>query len=149
MGRVRTKTVKKAARVLVEKYYTRLTFDFQTNKKISDEVAIIPSKRLRNKIAGFATHLMKRISRGPVRGISLKLQEEERERRMDVVPDRSALDADTIDVDPDTKDMLKMLGIPDMPNVQVVQQGGPGQFGDRRPPGGGFGGDRGPRPPRT
>ncbi len=54
-GRVRTKTVKKAARVLVEKYYPRLTYDFQTNKKIAEEVAIIPSKRLRNKIAGFAT----------------------------------------------------------------------------------------------
>lgn len=41
--------------MLVEKYYNRLTMDFQTNKKISEEVAIIPSKRLRNKIAGFAT----------------------------------------------------------------------------------------------
>jgi hypothetical protein len=32
-------------------------------------VAIIQSKRLRNKIAGFTTHLMKRIQRGPVRAL--------------------------------------------------------------------------------
>jgi small subunit ribosomal protein S17e len=52
---VRTKTVKKASRVIIERYYSRMTLDFQTNKKIAEEVAIIPSKRLRNKIAGFAT----------------------------------------------------------------------------------------------
>ncbi|KAG5457356.1 MAG: ribosomal S17-domain-containing protein, partial [Olpidium bornovanus] len=37
----------------------RLTLDFQTNKKICDEVAIIASKRVRNKIAGFTTHLVR------------------------------------------------------------------------------------------
>merc|ERR1711909_224441 len=104
-GRVRTKTVKKAA-LIVEKYYAKLTMDFQMNKKIAEEVATIPSKRLRNKIAGFTTHLMKRIQRGPVRGISLKLQEEERERRMDFIPDQSAIDTETIEVDNETKAML-------------------------------------------
>lgn len=75
---------------------------------------------------------MKRISRGPVRGISLKLQEEERERRMDVVPDRSALDADVIDVDPDTKEMLKALNV-NLSHVQVPQATA-GFGGDRRQP---------------
>ncbi|KAF5791802.1 putative ribosomal protein S17e [Helianthus annuus] len=49
------------SRVVIERYYGKMTLDFHTNKKILEEVAIIPSKRLRNKIAGFSTHLMKRI----------------------------------------------------------------------------------------
>ncbi|ORZ00812.1 40S ribosomal protein S17 [Syncephalastrum racemosum] len=121
MGRVRTKTVKKASRVLIEKYYPRLTLDFQTNKRIVDEVAILQSKRLRNKIAGFTTHLMKRISRGPVRGISFKLQEEERERRDNFVPEFSALDTSAIEIDPDTQDLLKSLNFENLPGVQVTQ----------------------------
>merc|ERR1711934_471119 len=119
MGRVRTKTVKRASRQIIEKYYSRLTMDFQTNKKIAEEVAIIPTKKLRNKIAGFTTHLMKRIQRGPVRGISLKLQEEERERRMDFVPDVSALHQDIIEVDADTKDMVRAAGFGHIQKITV------------------------------
>ena len=114
MGRVRTKTVKKSARLVVERFYQKLSQnDFDTNKRICDEVCVVPSKRMRNKIAGFVTHLMRRIeSGGNVRGISLKLQEEERERRLDFVPEESALRTNPgeIKVDKDTQAMLKKLG---------------------------------------
>ncbi|KAI8879328.1 40S ribosomal protein S17-B [Backusella circina FSU 941] len=120
MGRVRTKTVKKASRVVIEKYYPRLTLDFQVNKKILDEVSIIQSKRLRNKIAGFTTHLMKRISRGPVPGISFKLQEEERERRDNFVPEFSALDTSAIEIDPETDELLKALNFDNLAGVTVT-----------------------------
>ncbi|CAD5163986.1 unnamed protein product [Musa acuminata subsp. malaccensis] len=141
MGRVRTKTVKKSSRQVIERYYSQMTLDFHANKKMLEEVAIIPTKRLRNKIAGFSTHLMRRIQRGPVRGISLKLQEEERERRMDFVPDESAIKVDQIVVDKETIDMLATLGMADLPGVEkqpdapagnVTYPSRPGGYGGRR-----------------
>ena len=94
------------------------------------------------QIAGFTTHLMKRIQRGPVRGISFKLQEEERERKDQYVPEVSALDfaqnseSGLLDVDQETKDLLKSLGFDGIPvNVVAVQQQQvaerPRRFGDR------------------
>ena len=84
---------------------------------IRDRVAIVPSKRLRNKIAGFTTHLMRRIQRGPVRGISFKLQEEERERKDQYVPEVSALDSSVapLEIDPDTDAMVRALGFDNLP----------------------------------
>ncbi|VDK57467.1 unnamed protein product [Anisakis simplex] len=149
-GRVRTKTVKKASRVIIEKYYTKLTHDFHTNKRICEEIAVIPSKKMRNRIAGklrlrhnltvsltfrqltvcvyfltsrFITHLMKRIEHGAVRGISIKLQEEERERRDNYMPEISVVDPrelTQIDVDPETKQMVDAMDMV-IPNLNEVK----------------------------
>jgi len=111
--------VKRASRQLIEKYYSRLSFDFHTNKRVCDEVAEVPSKRVRNQISGYVSHLMKRIQRGPVRGISLKLQEEERERRMDFIPEKSFVEVDSIDVDQSTADLVNSLNVTGL-NLNVV-----------------------------
>lgn len=114
MGRVRTKTVKRASKSLIEKYYPRLTVDFETNKRLLDSVAYVPSKRLRNKVAGYTSHLMRRIAKGPVNGVSFALQEEERERRDQYVPDMSALDViieEGLVIDSQTNELLESLGL--------------------------------------
>jgi small subunit ribosomal protein S17e len=117
MGKIRTKTVKRASKQVVEKYFNKLGRDFYVNKRVVMDVTVATSKKLKNKIAGYSTHIMKRLARGPVRGISLKLQEEERERRMDFVPDVSLVDQkiqDGITVDKKTMAMLKGMetGVP-------------------------------------
>jgi small subunit ribosomal protein S17e len=62
---------------------------------------------------------MKRIAKGPVRNISLKLQEEERERRLDFVPEVSALEQETIAIDRETRDLLESMGYGSLSGVVV------------------------------
>jgi len=112
--------VKKAAKQIIEKHYPYLTNDFQTNKKMCDEIASIPTKRMRNKIAGFLTHLMRRIEKGPVRGISYKLYQEEREKKDQYVPTVSEVRLDEIRIDADTHAMLRAMDFQDLPGVVVA-----------------------------
>lgn len=111
-----------------------MTQDFQVNKKICDEAALIPSKRMRNKIAGYVTHLMKRIAKGPVRGISFALQEEERERKDNYVPEESAVDIHNIEIDADTKAMLRNMNMHNIAGLVVKDPSA--DYRRRRPAGG-------------
>jgi len=88
-----------------------MSVDFHYNKRVLDDVAMIPTKKIRNKVAGYATRLMRRIQTGPVRGISLKLQEEERERKMEFIPKESEFKIENKTIDEETKRMLETLGL--------------------------------------
>lgn len=72
----------------------------------------------------FTLFLFFTLQKGPVRGISIKLQEEERERRDNYVPDVSALEPGStgIVVDADTKEMLAKLGFSLNVNVENAGQ---------------------------
>ena len=59
MGRIRTTYIKRKSREILAKYNDRFSKDFEKNKKILDEIADIPSKKIRNKIAGCIVHLIK------------------------------------------------------------------------------------------
>jgi len=59
MGRVRLKKIKRIGFELWEKYKDRFTDNFNENKRIVSELLYVPSKKLRNKVAGFLTHLVK------------------------------------------------------------------------------------------
>jgi len=59
MGRIKTTLVKRTAKKLISNHKDKFHKDFEKNKKIIKDFADIPSKKLRNVIAGYITRLMK------------------------------------------------------------------------------------------
>lgn len=60
MGRIKTMLIKRTANSLLAKYPERFKDNFEENKKLVEGVAEIPSKKLRNVIAGYITRLVKK-----------------------------------------------------------------------------------------
>jgi small subunit ribosomal protein S17e len=57
LGKVRTETVKRAARELIERFPDKFTNEYEANKTAVNETVKAPSKKLRNLIAGYITRL--------------------------------------------------------------------------------------------
>jgi small subunit ribosomal protein S17e len=64
---------------------------------------------LRNKIAGYVTHLTKRVNNGSIRGISLKLQEKEKNSKTEPKLSEFIKNAHTIEIDSETYKMLQQV----------------------------------------
>ena len=60
MGRIKITLVKRTAEDLIRNHPDKLKNNFEDNKKIVEELLIIPSKKLRNLIAGATTKLVKK-----------------------------------------------------------------------------------------
>jgi len=59
MGKIRTLMIKRTARKLLETYPELFTDDFEHNKMVVRRLVDIDSKRVKNRIAGYVTHLVK------------------------------------------------------------------------------------------
>lgn len=59
MGKVRTGLIKRTARKLLSSHPDLFSEDFQQNKELVKKLIVVNSKKLRNQIAGYITHLIK------------------------------------------------------------------------------------------
>ncbi len=60
MGRIKTTMIKRNGNKLFNLHKDKFKKDFETNKQVLPEVADIPSKKLRNVLAGYITRLANR-----------------------------------------------------------------------------------------
>ncbi len=58
MGRIKTQLIKRISNKLIKEHRNEFKKDFKENKEIVSKLADIPSKKIRNVIAGYVTRLM-------------------------------------------------------------------------------------------
>jgi len=59
MGRIRTRLTKRMAHEILSIHRSQFNEDFDNNKTKVDEFAEVSTKKLRNKVAGYITKLVK------------------------------------------------------------------------------------------
>jgi len=58
MGKVRPDHIKNLAWKLVERFPNRFDSDFENNKNMVDALTDVTSTKIRNRVAGYITHLV-------------------------------------------------------------------------------------------
>lgn len=59
MGRIKTQLIKRVTNDIIGKHGDELSRDFAKNKEVLANVMNIPSKKIRNAVAGYAARLKK------------------------------------------------------------------------------------------
>ena len=58
MGRIKTQLIKRISNKLIKEHRNEFKKEFKENKEVVAKLADIPSKKIRNVIAGYVTRLM-------------------------------------------------------------------------------------------
>ena len=66
IGNVRSRAIKRIAKSIVVNFYDQLTLDFEENKVRVMQITNASSKKMRNRIAGYVTTLMRQIKEGKI-----------------------------------------------------------------------------------
>jgi len=60
VGRIKTTLIKRVTCELTERFGDKITDNFEKNKQLVSNVLSVPSKKIRNVIAGYVTRLVKK-----------------------------------------------------------------------------------------
>jgi small subunit ribosomal protein S17e len=77
--------IKRISTELLEKYPDRFSVDFEENKKVIKEIAVVRSKILRNRLAGYITSYLHKASIQNEQEISGSDEEEVLEKGSEIV----------------------------------------------------------------
>ncbi len=64
LGQIKTRFIKSFGERLLEKYPDKFSANFEKNKKALDELGVTVSKKVRNLIAGYLVHVIRRKKKG-------------------------------------------------------------------------------------
>ena len=80
MGQIKTQYIKNLAKTLLEKYPDKFTKNYEKNKEWMDKLVQMESKTIRNQVAGYLGHLVKKKERPVGFEITPQIKEKEMTR---------------------------------------------------------------------
>jgi small subunit ribosomal protein S17e len=80
LGQIKNKVIKNLAKTLIEKYPDRFSTDFENNKEETDKIILLKSKKIRNKVAGYLVHEIRK-KEAPPREFRPQVEDKRKGRR--------------------------------------------------------------------
>jgi len=81
MGRIKNMFIRNVGNDLIDQYPDKFSLDYEKNKELINELIDIQSKTVRNKIAGFITHEIKKREKLHTRKISYDAISDKKKRK--------------------------------------------------------------------